>query len=87
MNILEKANEIVNLRTEEKQRMYGDFHKSMEKTSEIASLISNKNIDVNDCYNVLIALKLARQSHNHKEDNLLDAVAYIGSLNDYLNNI
>ena len=87
MNILEKANEIVNLRTEEKQRMYGDFHKSMKKTSEIASLMSNKNIDVNDCYNVLIALKLARQSHSHKEDNLLDAVAYIGSLNDYLNNI
>jgi hypothetical protein len=58
MNILEKANEIVNLRSEEKERMYGDFHDSMRKTSEIASIISNKKIDVNDCYNVLIALKL-----------------------------
>lgn len=87
MNILEKANEIVNLRSEEKQRMYGDFHESMLKTSELASLMSNKNIDITDCYNVLIALKLARQSHNHKEDNLLDAVAYMGSLNDYLNNM
>jgi hypothetical protein len=85
MNILEKANEIVNLRLEEKERMYGDFHLSMEKTSSIASLLSNKNLTVNDCYNVLIALKLARQSNSHKEDNLLDAVAYIGSLNDYLN--
>lgn len=87
MNILEKANQIVNLRSEEKERMYGDFIKSMEKTSKLASIMSNKNINVNDCYNVLIALKLARQSHNHKEDNLLDAVAYIGSLNEYLNNI
>lgn len=87
MNILEKANQIVNLRSEEKERMYGDFIKSMEKTSELASIMSNKNIDVNDCYNVLIALKLARQSHSHKEDNLLDAVAYIGSLNEYLNSI
>ena len=85
MNILEKANEKVNLRLEEKERMYGDFHISMEKTSSIASLLSNKDINVNDCYNVLIALKLARQSNSHKEDNLLDAVAYMGSLNDYLN--
>ena len=85
MNILEKANEIVNLRLEEKERMYGDFHISMEKTSSIASLLSNKDINVNYCYNVLIALKLARQSNSHKEDNLLDAVAYMGSLNDYLN--
>jgi hypothetical protein len=85
MNILEKANEIVNLRSEEKARTYGDFHLSMEKTSELASLMSNKIVTVNDCYNVLIALKLSRQAHSHKEDNLLDAVAYIGSLNDYLN--
>lgn len=87
MNILEKANEIVNLRLEEKERMYGNFHLSMEKTSEIASLLCNKQIDVNDCYNVLIALKLSRQSNMHKEDNLLDIVSYIGSLNDYLNKI
>jgi hypothetical protein len=85
MNILEKANEIVNLRSEEKSRMYGDFHLSMEKTSNLASIMSNKDISINDCYNVLIALKLARQANNHKEDNLLDAVAYIGSLNDFLN--
>jgi hypothetical protein len=85
MNILEKANEIVNLRFEEKTRMYGNFHLSMEKTAEMASLMSNKKITVNDCYNVLIALKLSRQANAHKEDNLLDAVAYIGSLNDYLN--
>jgi len=85
MNILEKANEIVNFRSEEKERQYGDFHESMERTSKLASIMSNKLLDVNDCYNVLIALKLARQSNLHKEDNLLDLVAYVGSLNDYLN--
>lgn len=87
MNILEKANEIVNLRSEEKHRMYGDFSSSMSKTSELASIMSGKCIDVQDCFNVLIALKLARQSHAHKEDNLLDAVAYIGAMNNYLNNL
>jgi hypothetical protein len=36
-------------------------------------------------YLAMIALKLSRQSHQHKEDNLLDAVAYMASMNDYLN--
>ena len=57
----------------------------MKKTSRIASEMSCKNITTEDAYNVLIALKLARQSNAHKEDNLLDAVAYIGSLNIYKN--
>lgn len=85
MNILQKANEIVNLRSEEKEREYGDFIDCMKKTSVIASEMSNKQITIEDAYNVLIALKLARQANKHKEDNLLDAVAYIGSLNNYQN--
>jgi|TARA_R100001509_G_C4835767_1_gene204828 RNase H-fold protein (predicted Holliday junction resolvase) len=83
MNILKKANEIVNNRSEEKERQYGDFIKCMEKTARIASEMSSKKITTEDAYNVLIALKLSRQSNNHKEDNLLDAAAYIGSLNNY----
>lgn len=85
MNILEKANEIVNLRSEEKERMYGPFEDGMKKASEIASLMSSKEITIIDMYNCLIALKLSRQSYSNKEDNLLDAVAYIGSLNNILN--
>lgn len=84
MNILKKANEIVNKRAEEKARCYGPFEESMAKTAKIASLLSNKKITTVDAYNVLIALKLARQSHSNKEDNLLDAVAYLGSLNNFL---
>jgi hypothetical protein len=86
MNILEKANSIVYLRTEEKERMYGNFYDCMKKTSVIASEMSNKKITVKDCYNVLIALKLSRQANAHKEDNMLDAIAYMASLND-LNNL
>jgi hypothetical protein len=33
---------------------------------------------------VLISLKLSRESYGHKEDNLLDGVAYIGALNNYI---
>jgi DNA-binding protein H-NS len=67
MNILQKANEIVNERSEEKERQYGDFIKCMNKTARIASEMSNKKITIDDAYNVLIALKLSRQSHCHKE--------------------
>ena len=35
-------------------------------------------------YRAMIALKLSREAYSHKEDNLLDAVAYIGSMNEYL---
>lgn len=85
-NILEEANNIVNKRSQEKERSYGKFIPCMQKTARIASEMSNKEITTEDAYNVLIALKLARQSHCHKEDNLLDAVAYIGSLNNMKNN-
>lgn len=87
MNILEKANEIVNLRSEEKEREYGKFEEGMEKAALIASCMSSSKLfTAEDIYICLIALKFSRQSYNNKEDNLLDAVAYIGSLNNYLTN-
>lgn len=83
MNILKKANEIVNERSEEKERMYGPFSECNRRAAEIASIISNKEISVDDIYNFQIALKLARNSWSYKEDNLLDAVAYMGAYNNY----
>jgi hypothetical protein len=85
MNILEEANRIINLRSEEKERMYGPFEEGMERAAMIASGCTGKNITAGDMYLCLVALKLSRQSYNHKEDNLLDAVAYLGSLNNYNN--
>jgi hypothetical protein len=86
MNILEKANEIINLRVEEKERMYGPFEEGMERAAKIASGCTGKEFTTSDMYICLVALKLSRQSYNHKEDNLLDAVAYLASLNNYNNN-
>jgi len=83
-SILQEAFNIVEKRDQEKERQYGPFEEGMEKTAAIASLITNKEITAEDVYKVLIALKLSRQSYNHKRDNLLDAIAYIGSLNKYI---
>jgi hypothetical protein len=85
MNILKKADEIVNERTEEKNRQYGPFQEGMENAAKILSGMTGLNVDASFMYKALIALKFSRQRYNHKEDNLLDAVAYIGSWNDYEN--
>lgn len=83
MNILKKANEIVNERSEEKERTYGPFSECNRRAAEITSIMSNKKISVEDVYNFQIALKLARNSWSYKEDNILDAVAYLGAYNNY----
>ena len=83
-NILEVASEIVFDRAEEKERMYGPFEAGMEQAARIASEMCRKEITAFDMYNCMIALKLSRASWNYKEDNYLDAVAYMAALNNYL---
>ena len=87
MNILEKANEIINIRSEEKQRQYGPFSEGMKRAAKIASGATGKDFTAKDMYMAMIALKLSRESYKHKEDNLLDAAAYIGALNNYENEL
>lgn len=89
MNILDKANQIVNNRAEEKERQYGPFQESMQRAAELYNLMSppGERITAAGLYRALIALKLSREAYAHKEDNLLDAVAYLGALNNYLETI
>lgn len=88
-NILERANKIINERSEEKERMYGPMFKCMERAASIYNcmqLSEETYISAEDMYKAMIAMKLAREAYHHKEDNLLDAVAYMGSWNDYIEN-
>ena len=86
LNILQKADMIVNHRSEEKERNYGPFSESMEKAAQMFNLMSPppQKITAEGMFRALIALKLTRESYCHKEDNLLDAVAYIGGLNNFI---
>jgi flagellar biosynthesis chaperone FliJ len=83
-SILQEAHDIVFERNEEKSRQYGEFIEGMEQTARIASEMSRKQITTQDAYNVLIALKLSRASWNYKQDNYLDALGYMASLDEYL---
>ena len=85
MNILDKANKIVNNRSEEKERQYGPFSEGMDRAAQIFNGMTGLNITGREMFKAMVALKLSRESYNHKEDNLLDAVAYIGGLNNYEN--
>ena len=84
-NILEQANNIINNRSEEKERQYGPMGEGFERAAMIASGMSGKEWNAHDMFIAMVALKFSRQSYNFKEDNLLDAVAYIGAWQNYIN--
>lgn len=79
-NILQHAQEIIYDRAEESARNYGPFTEGMEKVAQLSTLMCNKEITPEDCYKVLIALKLSRESYNKKYDNLLDAISYMAAM-------
>jgi hypothetical protein len=83
-NILEEANKIVNERSEEKERMYGPFEEGMRRAAMVFNGMTGKDLNGSDMYAALVALKLSRHSYSYKQDNLLDAVAYIGGLDNYI---
>lgn len=82
-NIFITADNIINNRSEEKERQYGPFKESMAKAAIIASELCNKNITTEDFYKCMIALKISRMAYNLKDDTMLDAIAYIGALHNF----
>lgn len=83
-SILKEAEEIINHRSEEKERQYGPFSEGMDRAASIFNGMTGLEVTGKEMYMALIALKFSRESYNHKRDNLLDAVAYIGALDNYI---
>lgn len=84
-SLCELAHEIVNERSEEKEREYGPFSEGMERAAHILSGLIGYEVYAEHMYLAMIALKLSRESYNHKKDNLLDAIAYLQGLENYYN--
>jgi predicted HAD superfamily Cof-like phosphohydrolase len=82
--ILQRAHEIIDLRSEEKERQYGPFDENCDHAAAIASIMQCKEFTASDVAVVLMALKLARHRRSYKQDTLLDAVAYLGALDNML---
>ena len=83
-SILQQADSIINDRSEEKERMYGPFSEGKRRAAMIATGMTGKEFTGSDIYAAMVALKLSRHSYSYKRDNLLDACAYIGALDNYV---
>lgn len=83
-NILKQADEIVNQRSEEKERSYGSFSDGMKRAAAMASAMRGKEITADDMFACMIALKFSRESFSHRTDNMLDAAAYLGAWNNFI---
>jgi len=84
-NIFLHADNIVNNRSEERERQYGPFSEGMENAAKIFNGITGLNFTAREMFFAIIALKLSREGYSHKYDNLLDCISYIGGLNNYEN--
>jgi transcriptional regulator with XRE-family HTH domain len=84
-SIAMQAHSIVNERAEEKERQYGDFHTTMRRANDILNSIMNTKLPEQTMYFAMVAMKLAREGHSHKTDNLLDAMAYMQALENLEN--
>ena len=80
---IDKANKIINDRSEEKERQYGPMTEGMQNASKIAvsiqkivNVYSSEEDSSLSSFRYLFGLKLSREKYNHKEDNMLDAIAY-----------
>jgi hypothetical protein len=81
--VLEEASEIVVERLDQDHNDYGEFSESMGRAKLIYMGMTGRDIPITDMYAVLIALKLSRESFNHKRDNLVDVCGYIQGLDDF----
>ena len=77
-SILSEAEEIVDgIRHSD----YGDARESFGRVATIASVMTRKELDPEDCCAVLMAVKLVRESFAHRRDNLVDLCGYAELLN------
>ena len=83
MNILEQANKIVYENTD-RSKLYGSYHECNQRIADLMTILTGKQITVKDVYYLEVAMKLAREVQFHKEENLLDTIAYLTALNDEL---
>lgn len=81
-NILRRADQIVNHRAEEKLRQYGPFGKAMRTIATCFSALTGIKLKPKHINLIYMIAKLQREAHSHKEDNLLDLVAYAAQLNN-----
>lgn len=78
-SILKEASETIN---GGRQDQYGSPEDSFQLIADYWSLYLGSQILKEDVAFMMVLLKMARQQNQHKRDNLVDAVGYLGILGD-----
>jgi hypothetical protein len=73
--VLLQAHTLIN---RDRQSAYGDPSESFSRTAAMWTAYLGKDISAKDVAVCMALLKLSREAHRHKGDNLLDAAGYIG---------
>ncbi len=73
VNILEEAQKLV---TGDRNESYGDADKEFRKVAAMWTAILGADVDPRSVALCMIALKLVREAHQHKRDNLVDIAGY-----------
>ena len=78
-DILKEAHALVNA---ERQDDYGSPVESFTRTAALWSAYLGHPTTAKDVAICMVLLKLSREAHHHKWDNLLDAVGYLALASD-----
>lgn len=73
--------EAIDIRGGERKTDYGDAVENFDRIAEIYQVLTGKFLSADDCCAVMIAVKLSRERHAHKRDNLVDLCGYADILN------
>lgn len=84
MSILKKAEELIN---GDRAKQYGDADELYSVAAKLFSEVSGIEICCEDVIMMMVCVKLARESHRHKSDNLVDACGYLELLDRIRNKV
>jgi len=68
--------EAIEIRGGERKTDYGDAVENFDRIAEIFQVMSGRSISAADCALVQMAVKISRERHAHKRDNLVDLCGY-----------
>lgn len=77
--ILDMAKEIIN---GERQDQYGNPENSFATIAEYWSIYLTKELSDTDVALMMVLFKIAREAHQHKLDNVVDAAGYLAIYGD-----
>lgn len=72
--VLDKVKELI---YNDRRQQYGTIRNNMLRTGELFESITGIRITANECILFMVCHKLARESCNQKDDNIIDAIGYL----------